>query len=78
MRQSLVEKRQRYLRSLLNVIDETLSRSLRDKDLEMEKVNRRNMELEERVKQLKLDAHLWQGKARNHEAMVATLKSNLQ
>jgi E3 ubiquitin-protein ligase BOI-like protein len=73
-----VEKRQRYLRSLLNVIEEGLSRSLRDKDLEMEKVNRRNMELEERVKQLKLEAHLWQSKARNHEAMVATLKSNLQ
>lgn len=78
LRQSLVEKRQRYLRSLLNVIEEGLSRSLRDKDLEMEKVNRRNMELEERVKQLKLEAHLWQSKARNHEAMVATLKSNLQ
>jgi E3 ubiquitin-protein ligase BOI-like protein len=73
-----VEKRQRYLRSLLNVIEEGISRSLRDKDLEMEKVNRRNMELEERVKQLKLEAHLWQSKARNHEAMVATLKSNLQ
>jgi hypothetical protein len=54
-----VEKRQRYLRSLLNVIEEGISRSLRDEDLEMEKVNRRKMELEERVKQLKLEAHLW-------------------
>lgn len=78
LRQSLVEKRQRYLRSLLSVIEEGLSGRLRDKDLEIEKLNRRNMELEERVKQLKLEAHVWQSKARNHEVMVATLKSNLQ
>eukprot|EP01018_Ginkgo_biloba_P032506 Gb_20681 [translate_table: standard] len=78
LRQSLAEKRQMHLRSLLAVIEEGVSRRLREKDLEMEKVNRRNMELEERVKQLKLEAHVWQSKARNHEAMVVTLRNNLQ
>eukprot|EP01018_Ginkgo_biloba_P007494 Gb_11395 [translate_table: standard] len=78
LRQSLAEKRQRHSRSVLSVIEEGVLRCMREKDLEMEKMNHRNMELEERVKQLKMEAQIWQSKAKNQEAMVATLRNSLK
>ncbi|KAJ7542726.1 hypothetical protein O6H91_09G009500 [Diphasiastrum complanatum] len=78
VRQNLEEKRQRHSKALLATIEEGIAKRLRDKENEVEKVNRRNKELEERVKQLTIEAHLWQKQAKNNEAMVTTLRNNLQ
>lgn len=78
MKQVLEEKRQRHTRELFAVIEESVSRRLKEKELEVEKVSRRNLELEERVKQLSLESQLWQNLAKNNEAMVSSLKSNLE
>jgi len=78
LRQSLEEKRQRHSQSMLSMIEESVLRKIREKDLEMEKVNLRNRELEEQVKQLKLEACIWQSKAKHQEAMVKSLRKSLQ
>ncbi len=53
-------------------------RRFREKDLEIENIKRQNEELAEHVKQLRMEAHRWEVKAKSNEAMVAALKSNLQ
>lgn len=78
LRQSLEEKRQRHSQSMLSMIEESVLRQMREKDLEMEKINLRNKELEEQVKQLKLEACIWQSKAKHQEAMVKSLRKSLQ
>ena len=55
---------------MLSIIEESILRQIREKDLEMEKFNLRNRELEEKVKQLKLETCTWQSKAKHQEAMV--------
>ena len=51
---------------------------MKEKDLEMEMINLRNRELEEQVKQLKLEAFILQSKAKHKEAMVKSLRKILQ
>ncbi|KAH9534236.1 hypothetical protein CY35_18G097200 [Sphagnum magellanicum] len=77
-RQLLEEKRQRHLQSLIAAIEEGVSRRLQEKDLEVEKMKRQNSELAEHVKQVSLEAHHWQSKARTYEAMATALRTNLQ
>lgn len=78
LRHSISEKNQKHMTSLLTLAGESVSRHLREKNMEMEKENLRNRVLEERVNQLKIEAHMWKIKARSDEAMVATLKRDLQ
>ncbi|KAH9299776.1 hypothetical protein KI387_031458, partial [Taxus chinensis] len=47
LRQALAETRQRHSRSLLSMIEEGVTRRMKEKDLEIEKMNLRTMELEE-------------------------------
>lgn len=77
-RQLLEEKRVRHSRALIAAIEEGVSRRLREKDLEVEKCKRRNMELEEHARKLNLELHLWQNKLKSSEAQVLALRSNLQ
>ena len=51
---------------------------MKEKDLELERINPRNRELEEQVKQLKLEACILQSKAKHKEAMVKSLRKSLQ
>ncbi|CAM6015636.1 unnamed protein product [Sphagnum balticum] len=78
VRQLLEEKRQRHSRALVAAIEEGIVRRFREKDLEIENIKRQNEELAEHVKQLRMEAHRWEVKAKTNEAMVAALKSNLQ
>ncbi len=78
VRQLLEEKRQRHSRALVAAIEEGIVRHFREKDLEIENIKRQNEELAEHVKQLRMEAHRWEVKAKTNEAMVAALKSNLQ
>lgn len=77
-RQALEEKRQRHTRALLSIIEESVMKRLKEKDVEVEKISRRNMELEERVKHLSLESQFWQNLAKNNEVMVSNLRSNLE
>ncbi|CAM6098086.1 unnamed protein product [Calypogeia fissa] len=78
LRQQLEEKRVRHYRALIASIEEGVSRRLREKDVEIEKAKRRNLELEERVNQATMEAQIWQTRLKNSEATVSALRSNLQ
>ena len=62
---------------MLSMIEESVLRKIREKYSEMEKFNLRNRELEEQVKQLKLEACIWQRKAKHQEAMVNSLRKTI-
>ncbi|XP_068634776.1 BOI-related E3 ubiquitin-protein ligase 1 [Aristolochia californica] len=78
LRRTLAERRQRHYRALLGAAEESALRRLRKKEAEVEKAVRRNAELEERVAQLRAEAHVWQAKVRAQEATAASLQSQLQ
>ncbi|KAL4347201.1 hypothetical protein GQ457_17G020350 [Hibiscus cannabinus] len=78
LRRTLVEKRHRYYQALLEAAEESVVRRLRDKEAEVEKARRRNAELEARMAQLNVEAHVWQAKARAQEATAASLQAQLQ
>jgi E3 ubiquitin-protein ligase BOI-like protein len=78
VRQLLEEKRQRHSRALVAAIEGGIVQRFQEKDLEIENIKRQNEELAEHVKQLRMEAHRWEVKAKTNEAMVAALKSNLQ
>ncbi|KAH7365003.1 hypothetical protein KP509_18G003200 [Ceratopteris richardii] len=65
-------------KALMASIEGEVSRKMRAREAEMERVSKRNVELEERVVQLSMEREVWQSKAKSNEAMVAILRSNLQ
>ncbi|GMJ11021.1 hypothetical protein like AT1G32740 [Hibiscus trionum] len=78
LRRTLAEKRQRHYRALLLAAEESVARRLREKDAEVEKAKRRNVELETRAAQLSAESQIWRAKARTHEATAASLQAQLQ
>ncbi|KAL4352904.1 hypothetical protein GQ457_06G037410 [Hibiscus cannabinus] len=78
LRRTLAEKRQRHYRALLEAAEESVARRLREKEAEVEKAKRRNVELETRAAQLSAEAHVWQAKARAQETTAASLQAQLQ
>lgn len=78
VRLALEEKTRRHSRALVATVEEGMMRTLKEKETELENASRRNAELEERVKQLTMDNQRWQNMAERNEAMVNTLKINLE
>lgn len=78
MKASLEEKRRQHFKSLFGLVEEAVSKKLREKEAEAERISRRNLELEDRLKQLNMETHAWQNKAKCNEAMVSALRINLQ
>lgn len=78
LRRTLTERRQKHYRALLGTVEESASRRLKEKDAEVEKAVRRNAELEERVARLRVEAQVWEAKARAQEVTAASLQAQLQ
>eukprot|EP00262_Sarcandra_glabra_P000230 TRINITY_DN10304_c0_g1_i1.p1 TRINITY_DN10304_c0_g1~~TRINITY_DN10304_c0_g1_i1.p1 ORF type:complete len:300 (+),score=15.05 TRINITY_DN10304_c0_g1_i1:124-1023(+) len=78
LRRTLAEKQQKHYRALMGAVEESAERRLREKEAEVEKATRQNADLEERAAQLKVEAHVWQAKARDHEAAAVALQAQLQ
>ncbi|KAE8726808.1 hypothetical protein F3Y22_tig00006172pilonHSYRG00008 [Hibiscus syriacus] len=78
LRRTLSEKRNRHFHSLLVAAEESVAKRLREKEEKVEKVTRRNAELEARAAQLSVKAQVWQAKARAQEATAASLQAQLQ
>lgn len=62
----------------MSYVEEKVLQKLREKETEVEEINRKNMELELRMEQLALEANAWQHRAKYSESMINTLKHNLQ
>ncbi|RWR92575.1 putative BOI-related E3 ubiquitin-protein ligase 2 [Cinnamomum micranthum f. kanehirae] len=78
LRQAILKKVQDNQLQTLSCVEERILHKLREKEAEMEDINKRNMELEERMKQLNIEAGAWQHRAKCNENMINTLKYNLQ
>ncbi|XVF43979.1 hypothetical protein PTKIN_Ptkin02bG0083800 [Pterospermum kingtungense] len=72
------DMRQRHMASFLDAIDKGVSKKLREKDIELEIMNRKNRELVERIKQVSTEAQNWHYRAKYNESVVNCLKNNLQ
>lgn len=70
--------RQRHMASFLNAIERGMVKKLREKDFELENINRKNQELVEKVKQIATEAQNWCNRAKYNESVVNMLKNNLQ
>lgn len=76
--QALKEMKQRHMISIINAIEERLGGLMRDKDAEIGSAHMRNKQLLDNIKQLAVEAQAWHNRAKYNEAMVNTLRINLQ
>ncbi|KAI3464103.1 hypothetical protein Pfo_020766 [Paulownia fortunei] len=72
------ELNQRHTISLLNTLEKGVNRKLHEKELEIENLNRKNKELEDRIKQVTMEAQSWHYRAKYNETVANVLKSNIQ
>ncbi|KAL2538017.1 S-ribonuclease binding protein 1 [Forsythia ovata] len=78
LRQAVIEKFQANQLQMISYVEEKVLQKLREKEAEVEDINRKNMELEMRIEQLALEANAWQQRAKYNENMINNLKINLQ
>ncbi|XP_010263518.1 PREDICTED: probable BOI-related E3 ubiquitin-protein ligase 2 [Nelumbo nucifera] len=78
MRQAILEKVQVNQLQTFSIAEERILQKLREKEAEVEDINKKNTELEERMKQLNMEAGAWHHRAKCNENMITTLKFNLQ
>jgi E3 ubiquitin-protein ligase BOI-like protein len=78
LQQNILEKVQATQLQTLSYVEEKVLQKLREKEAEVESINRKNEELEERMEQLTVEAGAWQQRARYNENMITALKVNLQ
>ncbi|GLU04252.1 hypothetical protein SLE2022_214110 [Rubroshorea leprosula] len=78
LRRAVLEKVQANQLQTISFVEERVLQKLREKEAEVESINKKNMELEERMEQLTMEAGAWQRRARYNESMISALKFNLQ
>ncbi|XP_058722771.1 probable BOI-related E3 ubiquitin-protein ligase 3 [Vicia villosa] len=72
------EKRKRQAMRLIQAIDMSVTKRLKAKEEEIEKIARTNWALEERVKSLCMENQIWRDLAQSNEATANALRSNLE
>lgn len=70
--------KQKHMAALLTSIEKGISAKLKEKDVEIENMNRKNRELAERIKQVAVEVQSWHYRAKYNESIVNTLRNNLQ
>ncbi|XP_078432487.1 S-ribonuclease binding protein 1 [Wolffia australiana] len=78
MRQAVLEKIQAKQLAMLTSIEDRIFRRLREKESEVESINRKNKELEEQMKLLTAEVASWQNRAHDNEIVISTLNLHLQ
>ncbi|XP_002510199.2 probable BOI-related E3 ubiquitin-protein ligase 2 [Ricinus communis] len=78
LRQTILEKVQANQLQALSLVEEKVLEKLREKEAEVESISKRNMELEEQMEQLSVEAGAWQQRARYNESVINALNFNLQ
>ncbi|XP_043701958.1 E3 ubiquitin-protein ligase BOI-like isoform X1 [Telopea speciosissima] len=72
------EMKQRHTALFLSRIEKGVGRKLREKEIEIENMNRKNKELMERIKHVAMEAQSWHYRAKYNESVVNVLKGNLK
>ncbi|KAG6749090.1 hypothetical protein POTOM_046132 [Populus tomentosa] len=78
LRQTILEKVQADQLQTISLVEEKVLQKLRQKEAEVESINKKNIELEEKMEQLSMEAGAWQERARYNENMINALKLNIQ
>ncbi|XP_010499673.1 PREDICTED: probable BOI-related E3 ubiquitin-protein ligase 3 [Camelina sativa] len=78
MRLEIEEKRKTQRRRIVEAVEQGLMKTLRAKDEEINHIGKLNLFLEEKVKSLCVENHIWRDVAQSNEATVNALRSNLQ
>ncbi|KAJ8468096.1 hypothetical protein OPV22_030648 [Ensete ventricosum] len=78
LRRTLAEKHQKHYRVLLCAAEESAARRLREKELEVQRAQRRSTELEDRLACLRTESMAWQAKAMADQATALSLHAQLQ
>ncbi|KAK8647751.1 hypothetical protein V6N13_121478 [Hibiscus sabdariffa] len=78
MRMEIEEKRKRQARNIMEAIEERVTKKLRGKEEEIDKIVKLNWALEERVKSLCIENQIWKDLAQTNEATATALRSNLE
>ncbi|KAK7257046.1 hypothetical protein RIF29_30732 [Crotalaria pallida] len=77
VRMELEEKRKRQARRLMEAIEIGVMKRLKSKEEEIEKIEKMNYALEERVKSLCIENQIWRDLAQTNEATANALRTNL-
>ncbi|KAK1433825.1 hypothetical protein QVD17_10742 [Tagetes erecta] len=72
------ELNQKHTALLINTLEKEVTKRLNEKDVEIVNMNRRNMELGLKIKQVATEAQSWHYRAKYNESVVNTLKNNIQ
>ncbi|CAL5396116.1 unnamed protein product [Camellia sinensis] len=72
------DMKQRHVASVLTTIEKGVNLKLREKDVEIDNINQKNIELVERIRQVATEAQNWHYRAKYNESVVNILKNNLQ
>ncbi|XP_020217549.1 E3 ubiquitin-protein ligase BOI [Cajanus cajan] len=72
------DMKQKHMAALLTSIEKGISAKLKEKEVEIENMNRKNRELAERIKQVAIEAQSWHYRAKYNESVVNVLRNNLQ
>nr|GMC55046.1 probable BOI-related E3 ubiquitin-protein ligase 2 [Ipomoea batatas] len=78
LRQAILEKVQANQLHTISYFEEKVIQKLREREAEVENINKKNVDLEMQMEQLALEANAWQQRAKYNESLINTLKFNLQ
>ncbi|KAL3634218.1 hypothetical protein CASFOL_021272 [Castilleja foliolosa] len=78
LRQAILEKFQSTQLQTISYVEDKVLQKLREKEAEIEDINKKNAELELQMEQLASEANAWAQHAKHSENMINTLKHNLQ
>ncbi|GER27078.1 SBP (S-ribonuclease binding protein) family protein [Striga asiatica] len=68
---------QRQMISLFNALEKVAGKKLHEKEVQIDNINRKNKELEDRIKQVTIEAHSWHSKAKYNESIANVLKNHI-
>lgn len=77
LKMELEELQKRQNTCLLSIVQQKAVRKLKEKEVELKNANRRNAELEEKLRQLIAQNQMWFVQAKNNEAIISNLRTSL-
>ncbi|XP_010552508.1 PREDICTED: probable BOI-related E3 ubiquitin-protein ligase 2 [Tarenaya hassleriana] len=78
LRETILDKIQTSQLQTVSLMEEKVLEKLREKEDEVQTMNRKNKELEVRMEQLTMEAGAWQQRAKYNENLINALKYNLE
>ena len=71
------DMKQKHVAALLTSIEKGISTKLKEKDVEIENMNRKNRELAERIKQVAVEVQSWHYRAKYNESIDKEKPKNI-